>query len=409
MKIRSITLLADIEPGADLSLKGMFHQQLRRLGAFAREARRAFEGAGVEVQTLRLAGSFWPALLASAGAERPAARAARLEEACRAEGFEYLSLGPAGTEGLPHVAEVLAATQTVFASAHVLDPLTGVIDGQAIRGAARVIRRAAQLEEGFANLRFAALANVPPGSPFFPSAYHRGGPPAFALATQAADLALDACQTAQDAGEAQRRLTAAIQAGAAPLVRVAEQLSRVHGVPFGGIDFSLAPYPTPECSIGAALEALAGRPLGSTGTLAAAATLTSAIAQAEFPRTGFCGLFLPVLEDSVLAQRAAEGSYSVGDLLHWSAVCGTGLDTVPLPGAASEACLAALLWEVAALAARLGKPLTARLMPLPGKAAGDPVEFDFPYFAPGGVMSLGREGEGGLLPATGWLTLQRRA
>jgi hypothetical protein len=50
--------------------------------------------------------------------------------------------------------------------------------------------------------------------------------------------------------------------------------------------------------------------------------------------------------------------------------------------------LAALLLDVAALAVRLNKPLTARLMPVPGKAAGEPVVFDFAYFAPGAVMAL---------------------
>ena len=86
---------------------------------------------------------------------------------------------------------------------------------------------------------------------------------------------------------------------------------------------------------------------------------------------------LPVLEDPILAQRSAEGLLNIGELLQWSAVCGTGLDTVPVPGDVSEAALARLLFDVAALSVRLHKPLTARLMPLPGKVAGDPVHFDF--------------------------------
>jgi len=164
-----------------------------------------------------------------------------------------------------------------------------------------------------------------------------------------------------------------------------------------GIDFSLAPYPGTGVSIGSALEALTCQPVGSPGTLAAAATLTDAIQQASFSHTGFCGLMLPVLEDSVLAQRAAEGRLHITELLQWSAVCGTGLDTVPLPGSASVDELAALLFDVAALSVRLHKPLTARLMPLPGKVAGDPVHFDFAYFADGGVLRLeGGEASGPL-------------
>lgn len=398
MKIRSITLLADITPNIDTT-------QLRRLGTFAREARQAYEDAGFEVQTLRLATNLFPALADASQASGPAPLAITLEDACQEEGFEYLSLGPAGKADLSRLPEILAATRTVFASAHILDPRSETVDGQAIRGTAQVIRQVAELEEGFGNLRFAALANTPPGAPFFPAAYHSGGPAVFALATQSADLAIEACMNAQHADDARRRLTTAIQRQAGHLGAVAERLSRVHGVQFGGIDFSLAPYPTPDYSIGAALETLTGRPLGSAGTLTAAAILADAIAQAEFPRTGFNGLLLPVLEDAVLAQRAAEGRFSVGDLLHWSAVCGTGLDTVPLPGEASEAALGDLLWDVAALAARLGKPLTARLMPLPGKAAGDPVHFDFPYFAEGRIMPLEYHANQGLLQVTPSLKL----
>jgi uncharacterized protein (UPF0210 family) len=79
-------------------------------------------------------------------------------------------------------------------------------------------------------------------------------------------------------------------------------------------------------------------------------------------------------------------------LLSYSAVCGVGLDTIPLPGDISQAALAGILLDVAALAVRLNKPLTARLMPLPGKSAGDPVHFDFPYFADSRVMAASGPG-----------------
>lgn len=76
------------------------------------------------------------------------------------------------------------------------------------------------------------------------------------------------------------------------------------------------------------------------------------------------------------------------DLLLYSAVCGTGLDTIALPGDTSEEQLSAILIDLASLSSRLGKPLTARLMPIPGKQAGDPTGFDFAYFANSRVMPL---------------------
>jgi uncharacterized protein (UPF0210 family) len=113
----------------------------------------------------------------------------------------------------------------------------------------------------------------------------------------------------------------------------------------------------------------------------------NAIEAADFPRCGFSGLMLPVLEDTTIGRRAAEGVLSVNDLLLYSAVCGTGLDCVPLPGDVAPEVLTALLLDTAALALRLNKPLTARLMPLPGKVVGDLVTFpNFEYFVPSRVM-----------------------
>ena len=45
---------------------------------------------------------------------------------------------------------------------------------------------------------------------------------------------------------------------------------------------------------------------------------------------GYCGLMLPVMEDLVLAARAAESppAFTLRDLLTFSSVCGVGLDTV---------------------------------------------------------------------------------
>jgi uncharacterized protein (UPF0210 family) len=140
--------------------------------------------------------------------------------------------------------------------------------------------------------------------------------------------------------------------------------------------------------------------------LFAAAFITEAIDRARFPRAGFSGLMLPVLEDVTLARRAADGALSLNDLLLYSAVCGVGLDTVPLPGDVSEATLAGILLDTAALSARLRKPLVARLMPLPGLAAGDPTSFDFEYFAPSRVMAAPEQGVGGFLDTSAPLELR---
>jgi uncharacterized protein (UPF0210 family) len=278
-----------------------------------------------------------------------------------------------------------------------------------VRAAAQVIHQAAAISaDGFANLRFAALANVPPGSPFFPAAYHIGVSPSFAIATEAAGLAVQAFSQGASLEGARAALCAAMETHGSTLQHVSERLAAQHGAAFGGIDFSLAPFPSEALSLGKAMECLGVPGVGRHGSLAAAAILADTMDQAQFARAGFSGLFLPVLEDALLAQRAAEGLLTVIDLLLYSAVCGTGLDTVPLPGDASPEQLAALLLDVGALACRLDKPLTARLMPIPSKQAGDPTGFDFAFFANSRVLALRAEPLSGFLAGDESFGLKRR-
>ncbi|MEP6895624.1 MAG: DUF711 family protein, partial [Chloroflexota bacterium] len=222
------------------------------------------------------------------------------------------------------------------------------------------------------------------GSPFLPAAYHDKDKPAFAVATESADLAVRAFENAKSIEEGRTNLISEIERHGKRLADIAKTLR----CKFYGIDFSLAPFPDDAHSLGNAVEKMGVPKIGLHGSLAAAAILTEAIDRANFPHIGFSGFMQPVLEDSVLAKRAAEGTLTIKDILLYSAVCGTGLDTVPLPGDTTAEQLTPLLLDLCALALRLDKPLTARLMPVPGKATGDDTNFDFGFFANSKVMSL---------------------
>jgi uncharacterized protein (UPF0210 family) len=99
---------------------------------------------------------------------------------------------------------------------------------------------------------------------------------------------------------------------------------------------------------------------------------------------------------------------TVKDLLLYSTVCGTGLDTVPLPGDTSAEQLDAVLVDLAALSLRLDKPLTARLMPIPGKKAGDVTGFDFAYFANSRILALEAEPLSNFLAGSEGIPLSHR-
>jgi uncharacterized protein (UPF0210 family) len=363
------------------------------------EAREAFSSAGYEVQTARLATPPFPHLLPDLRPDTAVPYAQELEQRAEEAGCSYVSLGPAlptYPESYALVPELLAQTKNVFCSAVIAAPAgqaseTG-ISLPAIRACAQIIHRCATLDaNGFGNLYFCALANVPPGGPFFPASYHAGGPSRFALALEAADLAVAAFAQAGSLAEARQALIEAIETHARRLVQVSRVLSGQHDLAFGGLDFTLAPYPTEAQSLGTAIERLGVPAVGLHGSLAGAAFIADALDRAAFPKAGFNGLMLPLLEDSILALRGEEGVLSLKDLLTYSAVCGTGLDTVPLPGHTSLEQLAAILLDVASLAQRLDKPLTARLMPVPGKRAGERTTFDFPYFANSRVLDVEAE------------------
>ncbi len=379
MEIRSITYGGNLQRADDeATLCGM--------GRFLQGARAAFTQAGFTVQTVRLGTQPFPRWLTPIPAARRTDAIVALEQTCRRVGIDYCSIGPTGAgsdtaEWLEWIPEMLSRTESIFATA-MIATRHGGIDLEAIGRVAAAIRRIADTTPlGFGNLRFAALANCPADSPFFPVSFHEGHEPSFAIATEAADVAIEAFTSAGSLAEARENLVAGVESAAGRLAAVAAELERESGVRFGGIDFSLAPYPAIERSIGTAFERLGVGRFGQHGTLFAAAFMTEALERARFPRCGFSGLMLPVLEDATLALRSADELYTLDSLLLYSAVCGTGLDTVPLPGDVEPAELAAILLDMATLALRLNKPLTARLMPIPGGKAGDRTTFDFSYFA----------------------------
>lgn len=392
MKIRTITCFYNpLAPDSENNLK-IFSNMLEH-------ARSRFKALDFEVQTLRLATIPFPLLVDKISAENLLALLVPLEEKLIEQGFDYVSFGPALPEypdSYAVIPDLLAKTRQSFFSAVIAE--TNRVHFRAVKEVGKIIADAAAITpDGFTNLRFTALANVKPNGPFFPAAYHEGSNPAFALALESADLAMTAFERADSLQNARDLLIKSLEHHAAQLRVVSEELADHYQVEFKGMDFSLAPFPVDSCSLGGSIERLGIEKIGQLGSLASAAFVADTLDIGVWKKAGFNGLMLPMLEDSVLAQRSIEGTLTIKDLLLYSAVCGTGLDTVPLPGHSQPEQLSAVLADIAALSARLNKPLTARLMPVPGKKAGDLTEFDFEYFKNGRVLELPASGLGNFL------------
>lgn len=379
-----------------------------RAAEFLRQAQVSAEAEGYTVQTTRVATRPLFEDLSGWSDAALLAYAADLQRICDVERIDYLSLGPAPAwdptfplERLPLLVDLLAPHPALNATAQITWGEHAPRFPTAL-ATARVMRGLAEASAGEANFRFAMLAMCEPGGPFFPQAYAHGPEWRVAFGLQSAGLVGDAIAAIQpeseheDAADAlatlpqiERAVRIALAEAARPVAALIRRLAEEEGFSYGGVDMS--PAPMGDESIAAAMEQAGLGLFGEPGTLALAATLTAAIRGAAAdvsPACGYCGLMLPVLEDETLGMRGAEGLLSVSALLSYSAVCGTGLDTTPLPGDAPMPAVAALLADVAALAWRLRKPLSARLFLTPGAQAGDMTNFASPYLTNTRVLPL---------------------
>jgi len=372
-KIRAITAFINLD-------RAQYQQQIADAMTMLKRARTTFESRDFEVETIRISTQPFSEYTKGLTPEQALAFFKDYDALATKEKFAA-SIGPAmlnATDPLTQadlLADILKNTKSINASLVVADE-SGV-RWPAVGAAARVMKRLQETEHSQGNFKFAAIALVPPLTPFYPGSYHTGFGHQFAIALESANTVAAAFQGAPDLATAKQRLTDRLASEAFAVQAQAARIDQDTGWTYMGID--LSPAPLKDVSIGAALETLTSQPVGASGTLTAAATVTAAIRDIQVKQTGYSGLMLPILEDSRLAQRWSEGRISLDALLSYSAVCGTGLDTVPLPGDVSEQQLELIIGDMASLAVKWHKPLSARLLPVSGKNPGDKTEFDDPY------------------------------
>jgi uncharacterized protein len=245
----------------------------------------------------------------------------------------------------------------------------------AVHQAAKIIHSVGERSaHGQGNFNFAAIAMMKPYGPFYPGAWHpSGGPRSFAIGLESASVVMDVFKREHDPRTAGKALTDALAIHARTVEAAALKVAGGSGWAYAGIDTT--PAPGGQVSIGAAIESFTGQPFGSPGTETASGIITRAVKAVPVKQTGYSGLMIPVLEDAVLTRRWTEQTYGLDSILAYSAVCAAGVDTVPLAGDTSEESIARIVGDVATLAFKWNKPLAVRLLPSPGRKAGDMTEF----------------------------------
>ena len=372
-KIRTVTAFIQLD-------RSRYREQIEETLIKLRQAKVAFERAGYEVQTIRITTQPFPEYARGLSKERALAFFRDYDALARKEDFAA-SIGPAmpsaGDDGAS--AELLGEIlSTTTLNGSIIVAAEDGIRWDAVRAAAHLMKYLEEhTDHSRGNFNFAATAMLPAHAPFFPGSYHDDGGGEFAVGLQSANVVAAAFASAADAGAAGKALESALGVHARTIEEVARRIEGKIGWKYMGLD--LSPAPLKDVSIGAAIEDLTHARFGSSGTMNAVATITGVLRGLPVQHAGYSGLMLPILEDSVLTQRWSEGRLNVDDMLAYSAICGTGLDTIPLPGDVTQEQLEKMIGDMATLAVKLHKPLSARLLPVNGKKAGDRTEFDNPF------------------------------
>ncbi|MGD8846666.1 MAG: DUF711 family protein, partial [Desulfobacteraceae bacterium] len=179
------------------------------------------------------------------------------------------------------------------------------------------------------------------------------------------------------------QLSELIKRTAYKVTRVGELIGREVaqglGLHFGVVDLSLAPTPNVGDSVGEIFQSLGLRSIGVPGTTVALAMLNDAVKKGgAFASTnvgGLSGAFIPVSEDLNISQSAQEGFLTIEKLEAMTSVCSVGLDMVAIPGETTAETLSAIIADEMAIGVINKKTTAARIIPVPGKKAGEHAYF----------------------------------
>jgi len=374
-KVRAITAFVRLD-------RTTWEKQIADALVVLRKVKSEFESAGYQVQGVRITTQPLAELLAGMNEEEGIAFLAQVDQLSVKENF-LPNVGPAmmrdnDDPATMHLLERALSTLPNIESSSIIADEQG-IHWKTIHRTSELVKYVSEHSaRSQGTFNFTATAMLKPLSPFFPGSYHTGAGRQFSIGFEGANVVAEVFT--KDKGNAEAAtadLTAALTRHATAADKIGNKVAIETGWTYAGVDPT--PAPLGDVSIGAAIESFTGARFGSSGTLTAARIITAAVKAVPVKQIGYSGLMVPVMEDKLLAQRWAESTYNIDSLLAYSAVCGTGLDTVPLPGDVSLDQMDRMYSDVASLATKWNKPLSARLQPVPNKKPGDTTDYQDPF------------------------------
>ncbi len=406
LDVRAVTLALNLNdcasPNVDQMCKKVYHKIVSRANQLVDVCDEVGDKYGIPITNKRIAISPAAALLSGHGQAAALELAKALDDAgerCRVDfvgGFSALvqkGVADGAKTVIESLPEVLNSTKRVCASINAASRKAGV-NMDALKRLGQIILDIANADKennGFAAAKLVVFSNIPEDNPFMAGAYMGAGEPEAAInigvsGPGVVDSALKRRIAA--AKESKKALTLSelseeIKTASFRVTRIGELIGREVAerlqTQFGVVDLSLAPTPTIGDSIGEILKTLGIAHVGAPGSTAAIAMLNDAVKKgglfASSSVGGLSGAFIPVSEDSTLADAAAQGHLSIEKLEAMTAVCSVGLDMILIPGDTPAESISGIMADELAIGVINNKTTATRLVPCPGKKAGDFVSF----------------------------------
>ncbi len=398
LDIRAITLgvsLLDCAAATGNETRRRMRDKLLRLaGPLVRVGRDIETEFGIPIINKRV--SVTPIALVAAASDDAdyAPYASTLDEVAKELGIDFVGgfsalvqkgFSEADRKLLASIPRALASTDRVCSSVNVASTKSG-INMDAVREMGRIVKEAASLSadrDGLACAKLVVFCNAPEDNPFMAGAFHGPGEGEATLNVGVSGPGVVKAALEAHRGASFDELADAIKKTAFKITRMGQLVGREAadrlGVPFGILDLSLAPTPEVGDSVARILEEMGLEAAGTHGTTAALAMLTDMVKKGGVMASthvgGLSGAFIPVSEDEGMVAAVRSGALSLDKLEAMTCVCSVGLDMIALPGDTSAATVSAIIADEMAIGMVNNKTTAVRVIPVPGKQAGDWAEF----------------------------------
>lgn len=283
------------------------------------------------------------------------------------------------------IPQALCETERVCSSVNVGSTKTG-IDMNAVRLLGEIILQTSEKtkeRDSIGCAKLVVFCNAPDDNPFMAGAFHgvTEGDAVINVGVSGPGVVKKALESVRGADF--ETLCETIKKTAFKITRVgqlvAQEASKILGIPFGIVDLSLAPTPAVGDSVAEILEEIGLEYAGAPGTTAALALLNDSVKKggvmASSSVGGLSGAFIPVSEDQGMINAVLAGALTLEKLEAMTCVCSVGLDMIAIPGDTKASTISGIIADEMAIGMINQKTTAVRIIPVIGKKVGDNVEF----------------------------------